>query len=84
MDSGTDFILFKTSRRIDQQMKSVKRVTLIKPSAEQAITAAALSVGVGSYHELPQFPGLAHFCEHALFLGSSKYPEENGLDSVLR
>ena len=65
-------------------MKSYQRVTLIKPPTEQVITAAALSVGVGSYHELPEFPGLAHFCEHALFLGSSKFPQENGLDSVLR
>lgn len=22
-------------------------------------------------------PGLAHFCEHMLFLGTKKYPEEN-------
>lgn len=22
-------------------------------------------------------PGLAHFCEHMLFLGTEKYPEEN-------
>lgn len=23
-------------------------------------------------------PGLAHFCEHMLFLGTEKYPQENG------
>jgi hypothetical protein len=29
------------------------------------------------------FPGLAHFCEHMLFLGSDRYPDENELDSYL-
>ena len=24
-----------------------------------------------------EFPGLAHFCEHMLFMGSEKYPVEN-------
>ena len=76
--------MHETYTLIGQRMKSDERVTLIKPSTEQVITAAALSVGVGSYHELPEFPGLAHFCEHALFLGSSKFPQENGLDSILR
>jgi insulysin len=28
-------------------------------------------------------PGLAHFCEHMLFLGTIKYPEENDFDKYL-
>jgi len=28
-------------------------------------------------------PGLAHFCEHMLFLGTEKYPEENEYNKFL-
>ncbi len=28
-------------------------------------------------------PGMAHFCEHMMFLGSEKYPEENAFDQYL-
>ena len=27
--------------------------------------------------KVPQIDGLAHFCEHMLFLGTKKYPDEN-------
>ena len=29
-----------------------------------------------------ELPGLAHFCEHMLFLGTKKYPEENEYSKV--
>lgn len=28
-------------------------------------------------------PGLAHFCEHMLFLGTKKYPDENDYNKFL-
>lgn len=31
----------------------------------------------------PELPGLAHFCEHMLFLGTKKYPEENDYNMYL-
>jgi secreted Zn-dependent insulinase-like peptidase len=31
-----------------------------------------------------ELPGLAHFCEHMLFLGTEKYPEESGFDKHVR
>ena len=31
-----------------------------------------------------ELPGLAHFCEHMLFLGTEKYPEENEYNKVSR
>ena len=43
----------------------------------------ALTVGVGSYQDPIDFPGLAHFVEHCVFLGNEKYPEQNGLDSLI-
>lgn len=36
------------------------------------ISAAALEVNAGSMYEPKAIPGLAHFLEHMLFLGSSK------------
>jgi insulysin len=39
--------------------------------------AAAISVGAGSWNDPTEFPGMAHFCEHMLFMGTEKYPDEN-------
>eukprot|EP00158_Paraphelidium_tribonemae_P009916 Partr_v1_DN29000_c0_g1_i1_m25164 putative insulin-degrading enzyme len=39
--------------------------------------SAALDVHVGSYLDPEDFPGLAHFLEHMLFMGTEKYPKEN-------
>lgn len=41
-------------------------------------SAAALAVHSGSWDDPPEYPGMAHFCEHMLFMGSTKYPDENG------
>src|SRR5690606_13984295 len=32
---------------------------------------------IGSFHDPENIPGLAHFLEHLLFMGTEKYPEEN-------
>ena len=45
--------------------------------------AAALSVGVGSFADPEEAPGLAHFLEHMLFMGSKKYPDENEYEAYL-
>ncbi len=42
------------------------------PDTDKA--AAALDVGVGSGADPDERPGLAHFLEHMLFLGTEKYP----------
>uniref|UniRef100_A0AAQ5YKZ9 Nardilysin a (N-arginine dibasic convertase) n=1 Tax=Amphiprion ocellaris TaxID=80972 RepID=A0AAQ5YKZ9_AMPOC len=54
-----------------------------KGNAEKQ-SAAALCVGVGSFSDPSDLPGLAHFLEHMVFLGSEKYPSENGFDSFLK
>ena len=38
------------------------------------LSGASMSVGVGSYQESPDIPGIAHLHEHMLFLGSKLYP----------
>jgi coenzyme PQQ biosynthesis probable peptidase PqqF len=38
-----------------------------------------LRVAAGSHDEPEAYPGLAHFLEHLLFLGSRDYPREQGL-----
>ncbi|CAM9724374.1 unnamed protein product, partial [Hapterophycus canaliculatus] len=40
------------------------------------ISAAAMDVHVGYFSDPDYLPGLAHFCEHLLFLGTDKYPDE--------
>ncbi|CAE7561653.1 STE23, partial [Symbiodinium necroappetens] len=50
------------------------------PRAQEAFTEA---VKAGSHDDPRQLPGLAHFCEHMLFLGTEKYPENSGFDQFL-
>ena len=45
-------------------------------SAEKS--AAALSVGLGAASDPEAYPGMAHYLEHMLFMGSSQYPEPDG------
>ncbi|XP_016520235.1 nardilysin-like isoform X1 [Poecilia formosa] len=53
-----------------------------KSSEKQA--AAALCVGVGSFSDPDDLPGLAHFLEHMVFMGSEKFPAENDFDAFLK
>lgn len=46
-------------------------------------SAAALTVDVGHMSDPTDIPGLAHFCEHMLFLGTEKYPNENAYSTFL-
>jgi len=40
-------------------------------------SSAALIVRAGKWHDSIEHPGIAHFLEHMLFLGSKKYPQES-------
>ena len=50
---------------------------------ESQIASVSLDVGAGSWNEPTEYPGLAHFCEHMLFIGSEKYPQIGYFDDLL-
>ena len=63
-------------KRAKIRLKNGMQVLLISdPLATQSV--AALCMGVGSWSDPTEYPGMAHFVEHMLFLGSQTYPEEN-------
>mmetsp|Transcript_13990 Transcript_13990/g.30283 ORF Transcript_13990/g.30283 Transcript_13990/m.30283 type:complete len:969 (+) Transcript_13990:1-2907(+) len=43
----------------------------------------AMAVEAGSFDDPEELPGLAHFVEHMLFLGTEKYPHESDYDNFL-
>jgi nardilysin len=45
--------------------------------------AVAILVGAGSMYDPPTCQGLAHFLEHLLFMGSTKYPGENEYEAFV-
>ncbi|MCX6990638.1 MAG: insulinase family protein [Chlamydiae bacterium] len=58
------------------RLKNGLEVYLISdPQVEQS--AASLAVEVGSWSDPANVPGMAHFVEHLLFMGTRKYPVES-------
>lgn len=53
----------------------IKYVLINDKSLEKSFVSVALNVG--SFSNPNEFNGLAHFLEHMLFMGSTKYPNEN-------
>lgn len=59
----------------------LEAIVISDPQADKS--AAALAVKVGMWMEPSDKPGLAHFLEHMLFMGTEKYPNENDFDQYL-
>lgn len=73
-----------------QDERLYRHITL--PNALQALlvhekdldkASAAMDVNVGSFSDPSDIPGLAHFLEHLLFMGTTKYPDENAYGEYL-
>lgn len=59
----------------------LKALLISDPKTDKS--AAALDVNVGAFSDYEHLPGLAHFCEHLLFMGTKKYPSENEYSTYL-
>lgn len=47
------------------------------------LSASALVVKTGSWQDSKEYPGIAHFLEHMLFLGTKKYPQESSYQKFI-
>lgn len=58
-----------------QLPNGLKVLVISDPAADRA--AASMNITAGSFHEPDAWPGLAHFLEHMLFLGTATFPESD-------
>eukprot|EP00960_Hanusia_phi_P023003 679914-Hanusia_phi.AAC.6 len=65
--------------RLIQLDNALDCVLISDPETQTA--AAAMAVAAGQLQDPPEVQGLAHFCEHMLFLGNKKFPGESDFDS---
>ena len=56
-------------------------VVVQDPGAQ--LTGFAIGVSAGAYYDPVDYPGLAHFTEHMLFLGTEKYPGATSFDEFI-
>ncbi|PIK59766.1 putative nardilysin-like [Apostichopus japonicus] len=68
----------------DDQGEEDDGISVKKKQRTEKMAAAALCVGIGSFSDPPDIPGLAHFLEHMVFMGSEKYPDENSFDLFIK
>jgi len=65
------------------ELSNALKAVLVSDSSA-TLAAAAVDVRSGSANDPEDVPGLAHFCEHMLFLASVKYPVEQDYDAFLK
>lgn len=56
---------------------------LLSENPDADTCACTMTVRCGSFADPEDLPGLAHFCEHMLFLGTEKYPDEGDFETFL-
>lgn len=72
---------FDYSFRIVNLDNGVKAVCVNCPDSVKGV--CSMSVRVGTYQDPKGYEGLAHFCEHMLFMGTKKFPNENEYEEYL-
>lgn len=85
--------IFKIENDIISSIKDNKKYEIIKLKNNLEIiliedknlkqSSALMNVNVGSVHNYEDKPGIAHFIEHMLFLGSKKYPDSKYYQSFI-
>lgn len=85
-DSSNESISGSDSSEEESGDESVKsdEEDIAEPSSQEKLAACALTIGVGSFSDPENIPGLAHFLEHMIFMGSEKYPKENEFDVYIK
>ena len=74
-----------TDNRKYQRLELSNGLSVLLVSDEKTEkSAAALSVNAGSWQDPSDFPGLAHFLEHMLFLGTEKYPDSDDYSNFMQ
>lgn len=71
-----------TPSLVDQKILKIKLANgleaMLVSDQKADRSAAVISVKAGSWQDPKDYPGIAHFLEHMLFLGTQKFPEESG------
>ncbi|XP_038593226.1 insulin-degrading enzyme isoform X4 [Micropterus salmoides] len=80
----SDIIRSPEDKRVYRALEftnGLKAMLISDPTTDKS--SAALDVQIGSLSDPANISGLAHFCEHMLFLGTKKYPKENEYSQFL-
>ena len=74
-------------------LQDIQKRKIVLPNGLQAYiisdpqatkSSAALSVGAGQWHDPKEYPGTAHFLEHMLFMGTKRFPDEEGYHKFIQ
>lgn len=73
---------FKDQKTLKIRLSNKLQAVIVSdPDIKQS--SATLTVMAGSWYDPVEHPGLAHFLEHMLFLGTKEYPEESAFNRFL-
>ncbi|KGM92239.1 uncharacterized protein PADG_11423 [Paracoccidioides brasiliensis Pb18] len=69
------------SYRVIRLPNKLEALLVHDPDTDKA--SASVNVNVGNFSDDDDLPGIAHAVEHALFMGTEKYPKENAYNQYL-
>ncbi|RUS32698.1 Metalloenzyme, LuxS/M16 peptidase-like protein [Jimgerdemannia flammicorona] len=89
--SGTHYVYTLPLEKSDNDDREYRLIRLASNQLETLLihdretdkSSAALDVHVGHLSDPDDLQGLAHFCEHLLFMGTERYPRENDYNQFL-